>query len=626
MKLRNTFLAAFLRLAVAWFAAAIMVASGGATQVYADVYSTINLGHGGKPGSGQFPISDAGWSAHFGPSATANPVPADPDDAPANWQAGLVRNFEALATDGRHPANPLRDGDVLLWTERLREKVSREAVALLQFGLKNSDAVVASHPAIRIDGQWYVTAVAFPGQTIRLTEDALATSLWNQLRFVPGKELTLGSGDALRFDSLAGQVDGIGLFYPAGSIRGRVRLQSTEVLTHASMQQRKHLDTITVATVDLSDKPEQHHTIVAQGTEQHWQGHPSTVLMPDGKTIFCVWQGRRDGSRAHGAPAGYLKRSDDGGMTWTEELDVPANWLEIGRGHPTVHRLLDSDGVARLFVFCRDEQRTTFLQAVSEDEGKTWSEMRPIGLIDPDDAPVVGWTAPISILEATGPGGRRKHLMWYEKARDGRPSVGVIWQSASYDGGLTWGESKPVVDRAGASEPGAVRSPDGRQLLLLIRENNRTMNSLFSVSDDEGETWAEPQELPLALTGDRHNARYAPDGRLIVVFRPVRPRTGRTWGQMIDSHFTAWVGRYEDILERREGQYLIKLVHSYAGADHTYPGLELLPDGTFVATTYIKYRPGAELHSVVSARFRLEETDRMFHAAGELIQFEGGKR
>jgi hypothetical protein len=95
---------------------------------------------------------------------------------------------------------------------------------------------------------------------------------------------------------------------------------------------------------------------------------------------------------------------------------------------------------------------------------------------------------------------------------------------------------------------------------------------------------------------------------------------------MIDSHFTAWVGRHEDILERREGQYLIKLVHSYAGADHTYPGLELLPDGTFVATTYIKYRPGAELHSVVSARFRLEETDRMFHAAGELIQFEGGKR
>jgi hypothetical protein len=134
MKLRNTLLAAFLRLAVACFTAAVVVASGSATQVYADVYSTINLGHGGRPGSGQFPISDAGWSAHFGPSATPVPVPADPDEAPANWHAGWVRNFEALATDGRHPANPLRDGDVLLWTERLQQKVAREDVALLQFG------------------------------------------------------------------------------------------------------------------------------------------------------------------------------------------------------------------------------------------------------------------------------------------------------------------------------------------------------------------------------------------------------------------------------------------------------------------------------------------------------------
>jgi hypothetical protein len=198
--------------------------------------------------------------------------------------------------------------------------------------------------------------------------------------------------------------------------------------------------------------------------------------------------------------------------------------------------------------------------------------------------------------------------MWYEKARDGRPSVGVIWQSASDDGGLTWGESRPVVDKAGASEPGAVRSPDGKQLLLLIRENNRTMNSLFSVSDDEGETWSESRPLPLALTGDRHLARYAPDGRLVVVFRPFRPRAGTSWA-VTDSHFTAWVGRYEDIVEGWEGHYLVKLIHSHAGADHTYPGLELLPDGTLVATTYIKYRPGPELHSVVSARFKLEEAD-----------------
>jgi hypothetical protein len=35
----------------------------------------------------------------------------------------------------------------------------------------------------------------------------------------------------------------------------------------------------------------------------------------------------------------------------------------------------------------------------------------------------------------------------------------------------------------------------------------------------------------------------------------------------------------------------------------------VLPDGTVVATTYIKYRPGPERNSVVSVRFLPNETD-----------------
>jgi len=37
--------------------------------------------------------------------------------------------------------------------------------------------------------------------------------------------------------------------------------------------------------------------------------------------------------------------------------------------------------------------------------------------------------------------------------------------------------------------------------------------------------------------------------------------------------------------------------------------MELLGDGTIVATTYIKYQPGKKRHSVVSTRFTLDETD-----------------
>ena len=65
-----------------------------------------------------------------------------------------------------------------------------------------------------------------------------------------------------------------------------------------------------------------------------------------------------------------------------------------------------------------------------------------------------------------------------------------------------------------------------------------------------------------------------------------------------------------------DGQYRIKLLHSYSGGDCGYPGLELLPDGTFVATTYIKYREGPEKNSVVSTRFTLAETDKLASKAG----------
>ena len=76
------------------------------------------------------------------------------------------------------------------------------------------------------------------------------------------------------------------------------------------------LKQISIPTIDISAQTER-HVIIAQGTATEWQGHPHTLLMPDGKTIFCVWQGRRDGSGKHGAPVGYLKRSNDGSFVGT---------------------------------------------------------------------------------------------------------------------------------------------------------------------------------------------------------------------------------------------------------------------------------------------------------------------
>jgi inosine-uridine nucleoside N-ribohydrolase len=46
--------------------------------------------------------------------------------------------------------------------------------------------------------------------------------------------------------------------------------------------------------------------IIARGTEDLYQGHPTSVLLPDGKTIYCVW------TYKHGGPCGLMKKSGDG--------------------------------------------------------------------------------------------------------------------------------------------------------------------------------------------------------------------------------------------------------------------------------------------------------------------------
>jgi len=66
----------------------------------------------------------------------------------------------------------------------------------------------------------------------------------------------------------------------------------------------------------------------------------------------------------------------------------------------------------------------------------------------------------------------------------------------------------------------------------------------------------------------------------------------------------------EDLVEEIVGE--IEEEHEAA----TAPRMEEHPDGTIVATTYIKYWNDARKHSVVCTRFRLEETDAKLKAEG----------
>jgi len=383
-------------------------------------------------------------------------------------------------------------------------------------------------------------------------------------------------------------------------------LTATVVTTNA--REKIETATLSIPTVDISGERDR-HTVINAGTEDVYQGHADTVLLPDGKTMFCVW------TLNHGWGEPLLKRSGDAGKTWVD-VPIPGNWNSSWCKHtnhpestlggtsrgwlPMVHYLVGPDGKGRLFIWDRGKDNR-MIQSVSEDGGKTWSPMQENGL--------TGCIEPSMNVIAFDDG--RKHLMWYT---DWNPSVN---QAVSRDGGLTWEGQLDVIDTTDVPgvtmiEPGVIRSPDGRQLLMLIRDfaKGGRYNSLYAVRDDEGTTWSRPKRLPASLTGDRHCPIYAPDGRLVVLMRDKLPGTQSP----TSGHFIAWVGRYEDILAGKPGQYRVKLLHSHAGGDCAYPSAHLLPNGDFIATTYIKYEPGPRHKSTVSTRFNLPELDHRMEA------------
>lgn len=355
----------------------------------------------------------------------------------------------------------------------------------------------------------------------------------------------------------------------------------------------------TIPLIDLAH--ETHRQIVVDREPGQYLGHPTTVLLEDGRTMIAVYP------KGHGRGEIIMKRSRDGGLTWSERLPVPDNWA-TSQEVPTIHRVVDPGGIKRLILF---SGLYPIRMAVSKDDGATWSPLAPIGDF--------GGIVAMACLGRLKDGNYM--AMFHDDGRflrnNGKKGITFkVFKTISEDGGLTWGRPEVVVEHPEAHlcEPGWIRSPDGNQIAVLLRENSRKFNSFVIFSDDEGRSWSEPVELPSTLTGDRHVGRYAPDGRLFITFRD-QAHDSPTQGDWV-----GWVGTYDDIVQRREGQYRVRLMenHKYMGAqkvgDCAYPGLEVLPDGTFVATTYGHWTKGEEPY-IVSVRFKLDEIDARALAA-----------
>jgi sialidase-1 len=223
------------------------------------------------------------------------------------------------------------------------------------------------------------------------------------------------------------------------------------------------------------------------------------ALVTTGKgTLLAFAEGRKESRSDSGNIDVVLRRSGDGGRTWSDPQVVADNGDDtIGNPTPVVLRksgtillLLTGNpakaGEAQFMIGAPGGTRTVWITS-SRDDGKTWTPLREITAMA--KSPEWGWYA-------TGPGNGIQ-------LKDGRiviPCDHTVKPSKtlhshvifSDDGGATW----RIGGSAGANtDESAVIERAGGSLLLNMRADHNDhglakKHRALTVSRDRGETWS----------------------------------------------------------------------------------------------------------------------------------------
>lgn len=389
-------------------------------------------------------------------------------------------------------------------------------------------------------------------------------------------------------------------------------------------------------TIPYYDLDQKYVTDVHKAPEDasgQYFGQPDMVRTKTGRLITAFPTG-------HGCGPLIMKYSDDDGETWIQKTDIPSSWAN-SMETPTLYVLNLADGTERLMLITgmpnwNGNQNGGWRTSYSDDNGETWTEYQLFNAKKDDGSNFWTIVAMASLIQLKD-----------ENGNDIQAWMGVFhdYGYVNYKSILTFDEngneqwSKPVPylsdyrsieSSRQMCEVGLFRSPDGKRIVGLARTQAHNNYATMFYSDDEGETWSRPIDLPGNLAGERHRAVYDPEtGRLIITYRDiVYDRDGdgifAGGGDWICGEWVIWVGTYEDLMNQKDGDYMVNIAYDWSmntfSGDTGYAGILVLDDGTIMMDSYGHWdREYSEAHGsnvrtdrcyIKFAKFKLSDIEK----------------
>lgn len=205
----------------------------------------------------------------------------------------------------------------------------------------------------------------------------------------------------------------------------------------------------------------------------------------------------------------FLKRSFDGGATWTKEEILPAGIFGPSKCKPIVTdtgTLICPSSIA--VGEPEDEFKATAVWIdLSADKGKHWKKIGPLELPDRK----FGVIEPALCYDCQG-----KLRMFCRDRANKVGKKGFIWTAVSSDGGLSWSELKQTGLPNPDSGIDVVDLGEGKLALLYNHSHTYRYPLNLAISLDGGDHWSDPYILD--ESGEFPAAILASDEKLHITY------------------------------------------------------------------------------------------------------------